>query len=174
MRVSQWIWSTICLMSSKMSNNCSEWKTRGGSWLKSGSVESGGGAKTRPPLLSEEMRWKSMDGHNTDALFLSGHTQDRNLGRPSSWRSKSTGRSMSPGKSLRTWWKCGKTGHYKKDFKSKKVEKPKGSDSISSTKAKTSTEEGGDVYLESTGKHEDLDVWLIYSGVSYHTTPHRE
>jgi hypothetical protein len=29
-------------------------------------------------LLPEEMRWKSMDGHNTDALFVRGHTQDKN------------------------------------------------------------------------------------------------
>jgi hypothetical protein len=71
-------------------------------------------------------------------------------------------------------WKCGKTGHYKKDSKSKKVEKPKGSDSTSSTEVKTSTEEGGDVYLESTSTHVDHDVWLINSCASYHMTPHRE
>ena len=29
-------------------------------------------------LLSEEMRWKSMDSHSTDALFVRGRTQDRN------------------------------------------------------------------------------------------------
>jgi hypothetical protein len=75
---------------------------------------------------------------------------------------------------LRKCWKCGKTWHYKKDCKSKKVEKPKGSDSTSSTEAKTSTEEGGDVYLASTGTHADRDVWLIDSGASYHMTPHRE
>jgi hypothetical protein len=34
-------------------------------------------------LLSEEMRWKSMDSHSTDALFVRGHTQDRNPGKPS-------------------------------------------------------------------------------------------
>jgi hypothetical protein len=161
-------------MSSKMSSNCFIWNKGGGSWLKSEIVESGGGAKIGPPFLSGEMRRKSMDGHNTDALFLRGYTQDRNLGRTLGWKSKSIGRSKSLGKYSRKCWKCGKTWNYKKDCKSKKVEKPKGSDSISSTEAKTSIEEGGDVYLASTSTHEDLDVWLINLGVSYHMTPHRE
>jgi hypothetical protein len=60
------------------------------------------------------------------------------------------------------------------DCKSKKVEKPKGSDSTSSTEAKTSTEEGGDVYLASTSTHANHDVWLIDSGASYHMNPYRE
>jgi hypothetical protein len=89
-------------------------------------------------------------------------------------RPKSTGRSKSPGKYLRKCWKCGKTEHYKKDCKSKKVEKPKGYDSTSYTEAKTSTEEGGDVYLASTGTHAYHDVWLIDSGASYHMNPHKE
>ena len=62
----------------------------------------------------------------------------------------------------------------KKDCKSKKVEKPKGSDSTSSTEVKPSTEEGGDVYLASTSTHAEHGVWLIDSGASYHMTPHRE
>jgi hypothetical protein len=44
-------------------------------------------------LLSKEMRWKIMDGHNTYALFVRGHTQDRNPGKSSGGRSKSIGRS---------------------------------------------------------------------------------
>jgi hypothetical protein len=39
---------------------------------------------------------------------------------------------------------------------------------------KTSTEEGGDVYLASTSTHADHGVWLIDSCASYHMTPHRE
>jgi hypothetical protein len=125
-------------------------------------------------LLSEEMRCKIMDSHNTDALFVRGCTQDRNLGKPLGGGSKYTGRSKSLGKSLKKCWKCGKTWHYKKYCKSKKVDKPKGSDSTSSIEEKTSTEEGGDVYLEYTRTHSDHDVWLIDSGASYHMTPHKE
>ena len=75
---------------------------------------------------------------------------------------------------MRKCWKCGKTRHYKKDCKSKKFDKPKGSDSTSSIEVKTSTKEGGDVYLASTSTHVDRDVWLIESGASYHMTPHKE
>jgi hypothetical protein len=34
-------------------------------------------------LLSKEMRWKSMDGHSTNALFVRGRTQDKNPGKSS-------------------------------------------------------------------------------------------
>ena len=34
-------------------------------------------------------------------------------------RSKSRGRSKSPGKLINVCWKCGKEGHYKKDYRSK-------------------------------------------------------
>jgi hypothetical protein len=74
-------------------------------------------------LLSEEMRKKIMDGHNIDALFVRGCTQDGNPSKYSGGRPKSTGRSKSLEKSLRKCWKCGKTRHYKKDCKYKKVDK---------------------------------------------------
>jgi hypothetical protein len=64
--------------------------------------------------------------------------------------------------------------YYKKYCKSKKVDKPKGYDNTSSIEAKTSTEEGSDVYLAYTSTHADRGVWLIDSGGSYHMTPHRE
>jgi hypothetical protein len=51
-------------------------------------------------LLSKEMGQKIMDGHSTDDLFVRGCTQDKNPGKSSGGRSKSTGRSKSPGKSL--------------------------------------------------------------------------
>jgi hypothetical protein len=56
-------------------------------------------------LLSEEMRRKNMDSQCTYALFVRGRTQDMNPSKPSGERSKSTGRSKSPRKSLRKCWK---------------------------------------------------------------------
>jgi hypothetical protein len=75
---------------------------------------------------------------------------------------------------LRKCWNFGKTGNYKKYCKSKKVDKPKGSDNTSSIEAKPSNEEGGVIYLASIGTHAYHGVWLIDSSVSYHMTPHRE
>jgi hypothetical protein len=75
---------------------------------------------------------------------------------------------------LRKCWICGKVGHYKKDCRSKNVDKAKGSIDACSIEVKTSTKKGGDVYLASTGTHADRDVWLIDSCVSFHMTPHRE
>jgi hypothetical protein len=69
---------------------------------------------------------------------------------------------------LRKFWKCGKARHYKKDCRSKNVDKVKGYD------VSSSTDEGGDVYLASTGTHADRDVWFIELGASFHMTPHRE
>eukprot|EP00253_Pinus_taeda_P005726 PITA_05726 len=43
-----------------------------------------------------------------------------------------------------------------------------------SSKAKTTSDEGGDVYLASSSTHVDHEAWLIDSGASFHFTPHRE
>ena len=108
-----------------------------------------------------------MDNHTMDDLSMRGCPQDRNKNKGSG------GRSKSPGKGVRKCWKCDKYGNYKKDYRSKNVEKAKGYEDTLSIEAKTSLE-GGDVYLDSTGNHSERDIWLIYSGGSCHMTPHRE
>ena len=55
-----------------------------------------------------------------------------------------------PGKFVKVCWKCGKEVHYKKECRSKALEKGNGSDDALSTKAKTTSDEGGDVYLSSS------------------------
>ena len=71
-------------------------------------------------------------------------------------------------------WKCGKEGHFKRDCKSKAPDKGKGSDDAPSAEAKTTSGEGGDVYLASSSTHVDHEAWLIDSGASFHFTPNRE
>ena len=74
----------------------------------------------------------------------------------------------------RLCWKCDKPCHFKKNCKSKTVEKGKGSQDTSSIKKKSSTEEGEYVYLASTGTQSESDFWLIDSVASFHMTPHGE
>ncbi|WP_156294609.1 C2HC-type zinc finger protein, partial [Serratia oryzae] len=125
-------------------------------------------------LLSEEMRRKSMESQSTDALSVRSHcTKER--GRNIGGRSKSRGRSKSPGDPLkRVCWKCGKPGHFKRNCKSKNVERGQGPEDTSFTKKKSSTGEGGDVYLAYTSTQSERDFWLIDFGASFHMTPHRE
>jgi hypothetical protein len=74
-------------------------------------------------LLSEEMRWKNMEGQSTYALFARGRSQERNRSKSSSGRSKSKGRSKSPRKFVKVCWRCGKEGHFKKQCRSKSLRK---------------------------------------------------
>jgi hypothetical protein len=75
---------------------------------------------------------------------------------------------------MRRCWKCGKFGHYKKDYKLKVIEVSTGSDGKNSTERKTTPDQGGDVYLASTTTQSDQYAFLIDSATSYHMTPHRE
>ena len=89
-----------------------------------------------------------MENHSTNALSVrSCHTKER--GKSIGGRSKSSDRSKSLRDSLnKLYWKCNKIGNFKKNCKSKSVEKGKGSEDTSSMEKKSSTEEGGDVYLD--------------------------
>eukprot|EP00253_Pinus_taeda_P028998 PITA_28998 len=62
----------------------------------------------------------------------------------------------------------------KRDYKSKAPDRGKGSDDASSTEAKTTSDEGGDVYLAFSSAQVDNEAWLIDLGASFHFTPHIE
>ena len=71
-------------------------------------------------------------------------------------------------------WKCGKPGHFKRNCRSKSIERGKGPEDTSSTEKKSSSEEGGYVYLASTSTQSERDFRLIDSGASFHMNLHRE
>ena len=71
-------------------------------------------------------------------------------------------------------WECRKEGHFKRDCKSKAPEKGNGFDEAPAVEVKTTSDEGGDVYLASSSTHVDHEAWLIDLGASFHFTPHRE
>ena len=91
-----------------------------------------------------------MEGLNGDALSVRGSSQNKNKNKVSSGRSKSRGRSKYPGKFVKVFWKCGKEEHYKRDYRSKAPKKGKGFDDAPSVEEKTTSDEGGDVYLASS------------------------
>jgi hypothetical protein len=114
-----------------------------------------------------------MEGYSTYALFARGCSQEINRSNFSSGISKFKGISKSARKFVKVCWRCGKEGHYKKQYRSK-VEKKKGYEESPSTEENTSKEEGGDVYLDSSSTHADHEACLVESGASFHMTPHKE
>ena len=60
------------------------------------------------------------------------------------------------------------------DCKSKAPDNGKGSDDAASAEEKTTSNEGGDVYLASSSTYVDHEAWMIDSGASFHFTSHRE
>lgn len=115
-----------------------------------------------------------MESQTGDAFFVRGRSQNREK-KSSSGRSKYRGKSKSLGKPVKVvCWKCGKEGHYKRDSKSKVPDKGKGPNDAPSVEVKTTSDEGGDVYLASSSTHVDHEAWLIDSDESFNFTPHRE
>jgi hypothetical protein len=104
-------------------------------------------------LLSEEMMWKNMEGWSTDSLFAKGRSEEKNISKSSSGRYNSRGRSKYPEKIVRVCWRCGKEGNYKKQCRSKSVERGNGSNDAPSTEEKKFADEGGNVYLDSSSTH---------------------
>ena len=64
--------------------------------------------------------------------------------------------------------------HFKRDYKSKAPDKGNRSNDAPSVEVKTTSDEGGNMYLASSSTHIDHEAWLISLGASFHFNPHRE
>eukprot|EP00253_Pinus_taeda_P025935 PITA_25935 len=113
---------------------------------------------TKPTRVSDE-EWKKLDRKEKSTIRLCV--------------SDSVLLNVSGEATTKTLWDK-KERHYKRDCKSKAPDKGKGSDEAPSVEVKTTSDEGGDVYLASSSTHVDHEAWLIDSGASFHFTPHRE
>ena len=124
----------------------------------------------RDLILAEEIRRKdagvSSRSGSTLNLETRGRGNDRNSnqGRSKS-RNSNQNRSKSRSGQQVQCWNCGKTGHFRNQCKIPK--KKNGDDS-----ANVVTEEIQDTLLLAVDS--PLDDWGLDSGVSFHTTPHRE
>jgi hypothetical protein len=77
-------------------------------------------------LLSKEVMQKNMGGQNIDELFSMWFSHERNRSKYLSGRSKYKGIFKLLFKVVKVRWRCGKLGHYKKQCRSKSVERGKG------------------------------------------------
>eukprot|EP00253_Pinus_taeda_P009407 PITA_09407 len=164
----------LCISDSVLLNVSGE-ATAKALWDKLGTLYQSKSLVNKLFLQKNMYNMRIKDGDSVTEHLSAFNTVNRNKNKSSSGRSKSRGRSKSSGKHVKVvCWKCEKEGHYKRDCKSKASNKGKGSDDAPSTKEKTTSDEGGDVYLAFSSTDVDHEAWLIDSDVSFHFTPHRE
>ena len=124
----------------------------------------------RDLILAEEIRRRDAGETSGSGSALNletrGRSNDRNSNQGRS-KSKNSNRNKSKSRSGQQvqCWNCGKTGHFRNQCKSPK--KKNGDDS-----ANVVTEEIQDALLIAVDS--PLDDWVLDSGASFHTTPHRE
>ncbi|RVW88410.1 Retrovirus-related Pol polyprotein from transposon TNT 1-94 [Vitis vinifera] len=124
----------------------------------------------RDLILAEEIRRRDAGetSGSSSALNLEtrgrGNNRNSNQGRSNS-RNSNRNRSKSRSGQQVQCWNCGKTGHFKRQCKSPKKKNEDDS-------ANAVTEEVQDALLLAVDS--PLDDWVLDSGASFHTTPHRE
>ena len=121
-------------------------------------------------ILPEEIRRKDAGETSGSGSALNletrgrGNDRNSNQGRSKS-RNSNQNRSKSRSSQQVQCWNYGKTSHFRRQYKS-----PKKKNENDSTNA--ITEEIQDALLLAIDS--PLDDWVLDSGVSFHTTPHRE
>ncbi|RVW22925.1 Retrovirus-related Pol polyprotein from transposon TNT 1-94 [Vitis vinifera] len=121
-------------------------------------------------ILAEEIRRRDAGETSGSGSALNletrgkGNNRNSNQGRSNS-RNSNRNRSKSRSGQQVQCWNCGKTGHFKRQCKSPKKNNEDNS-------ANAVTEEVQDALLLAIDS--PLDDWVLDSGASFHTTPHRE
>ncbi|RVX16420.1 Retrovirus-related Pol polyprotein from transposon TNT 1-94 [Vitis vinifera] len=124
----------------------------------------------RDLILAEEIRRRDAGETSGSGSALNletrgrGNNKNSNQGRSNS-RNSNRNRSKSRSGQQIQCWNCGKTGHFKRQCKSPKKKNEDDS-------ANAVTEEVQDALLLAVDS--PLDDWVLDSGASFHTTPHRE
>ncbi|RVW92338.1 Retrovirus-related Pol polyprotein from transposon TNT 1-94 [Vitis vinifera] len=124
----------------------------------------------RDLILAEEIRRRDAGETSGSGSALNletrgrGNNRNSNQGRSNS-RNSNRNRSKSRSGQQVQCWNCGKTGHFKRQCKSPKKKNEDDS-------ANAVTEEVQDALLLAVDS--PLDDWVLDSGASFHTTPHRE
>ena len=124
----------------------------------------------RDLILAEEIRRRDAGETSGSGSALNletrgrGNNRNSNQGRSNS-RNSNRNRSKSRSGQQVQCWNCGKTGHFKRQCKSPKKKNEDDS-------ANAVTEEVHDALLLAVDS--PLDDWVLDSGASFHTTPHRE
>ncbi|RVW87889.1 Retrovirus-related Pol polyprotein from transposon TNT 1-94 [Vitis vinifera] len=124
----------------------------------------------RDLILAEEIRRRDAGETSGSGSALNletrgrGNNRNSNQGRSNS-RNSNRNRSKSRSGQQIQCWNCGKTGHFKRQCKSPKKKNEDDS-------ANAVTEEVQDALLLAVDS--PLDDWVLDSGASFHTTPHRE
>uniref|UniRef100_A0A7N2MUY1 Retrovirus-related Pol polyprotein from transposon TNT 1-94 n=1 Tax=Quercus lobata TaxID=97700 RepID=A0A7N2MUY1_QUELO len=124
----------------------------------------------RDLILAEEIRRRDAGESSGSGSALNletrgrGNNRNSNRGRSKS-RNSNRNRSKSRSGQQVQCWNCGKTGHFRNQCKSPKKKNEDDS-------ANAVTEEVHDALLLAVDS--PLDDWVLDSGASFHTTPHRE
>ena len=123
----------------------------------------------RDLILAEEICRRDASETSRSGSTLNLKTRGRSNDRNSNWgrsKSRNSNRNRSKSRSGQQvqHWNCGKTGHFRRQCKSPKKKNEDDS-------ANTVTEEVQDALLLAVDS--PLDDWVLDSGASFHTIPHR-
>ena len=121
-------------------------------------------------ILSEEMRRKSSGERSGYALSAESRGRRMEMEKSSRYHSK-LGRDKSMSRSGIVCWKCGKKGHLKKDYRSRKGKRGDAQQENNHEANVTGDVLQDDLILSLENV---TDSWVVDSGASFHATPDKK